>query len=77
MIPSPDGKLLTIPLVDGETTNLWLLPAQGGPMQRVTDFGQRSISIVRRVAWSADSKRIYAAAAEVESNIVMLKGLLP
>jgi Tol biopolymer transport system component len=77
MILSPNGNWLVTPLVDGGTTNLWLLPAQGGKMRPITDFGQRPVSIVRRVSWSPDSKRVYAAVAEVEGDIVRLNGLLP
>jgi Tol biopolymer transport system component len=77
MILSPNGNWLATPLTDRGTTNLWLLPAHGGTMRQVTDFGQRPISIVRRVSWSPDSKCIYAAVAEVEADIVMLNGLMP
>jgi Tol biopolymer transport system component len=77
MILSPNGNWLATPLTDGGTTNLWLLSAHGGTMRQVTDFGQRPISIVRRVSWSPDSKCIYAAVAEVEADIVMLNGLMP
>jgi Tol biopolymer transport system component len=75
MVLSPDGKWLAAPLTDGPTTNLWLLPASGGPMRQVTDFGQRSTLIVRRVSWSADSKEVYAAVADCDADIVMLEGL--
>lgn len=44
-------------------------------MRKVTDFGQRPMSIVRRVSWSPDSKHLYAAVAEVEADIVKLNGL--
>ena len=74
MILSPNGDWLVTPLTDGNTTDLWLLPAHGGSMRRITDFGQRPISIVRRVSWSPDSKRIYAAVEEVEADIVKLSG---
>ena len=73
---SPDGRWLATPLIDGVTTNLWALPAEGGPMRRLTDFGQRSILITRRVAWAPDGKWIYAAVAEPDADIVLLDGLL-
>ena len=76
MILSPDGKWLATPLTDGTTTNLWLLPANGGPMRQITDFGERSILIVRRVSWSPDSKQVYAAVADLDADVVMLEGLL-
>lgn len=77
MVLSPDGKWLAVPLTDGATTNLWLLPAGGGPMRQITDFGQRSTLIVRRVSWSADSTGVYAAVADCDADIVMLEGMLP
>jgi hypothetical protein len=42
---SPDGRYLGTPLIDGATTNLWILPTAGGPMTPVTDFGERSVMI--------------------------------
>jgi Tol biopolymer transport system component len=73
---SPDGRWLAMPLVDGSTTNLWVLPTSGGPMHPVTDFGDRPVLITRRVPWSGDSRFLYAAVAEVEADVVLLDGLL-
>jgi WD40 repeat protein len=74
---SPDGKWLAAPFLDRGTTNLWVMPADGGPMRQVTDFGQRSTLIVRRVSWSPDGKYIYAAVADTDADVVLLEGLLP
>jgi len=74
---SPDGNWLAGPLVDQGTTNLWAMPVNGGPMRQITDFGQRSVQIVRRVSWSPDGKYIYAAVADNDADIVLLDGLLP
>jgi Tol biopolymer transport system component len=73
---SPDGRWLAFPLVDGPTTNLWVVPTGGGEMRRLTDFGDRSTVIGRSVSWSADSRHVYAAVAETETDIVLLDGLL-
>jgi len=73
---SPDGQWLGVPLVDGATGNIWLIPSTGGPMRQVTSFGDRSTQIARSVSWSADSRFIYAAVAELEPDIVLLDGLL-
>ena len=73
---SPDGRWLAAPLVDGHTVNVWLIPTAGGPMRAVTDFGERSVFIVRAVAWSADSRRIYAAVADANADIFLLDGPL-
>jgi Tol biopolymer transport system component len=76
-VPSPDGKWLAAPLLDGDTSNLWVMPADGGAMRQLTDFGQRSTIIARRVSWSPDGKSLYAAVAETDADIVLLDGLLP
>jgi Tol biopolymer transport system component/DNA-binding winged helix-turn-helix (wHTH) protein len=73
---SPDGNWLAAPLLDRGTTNLWVMPSNGRPMRQITDFGQRSVLIVRRVAWSPDSRYIYAAVADTDADIVLLDGLL-
>ena len=73
---SPDGQWLTMPLSDGATSNIWVLPTNGEPMRPLTDFGDRSVVIARRVSWSPDSKYLYAAVADTDADIVLLDGLL-
>lgn len=73
---SPDDKWLAAPFLDQGTTNLWIQPVDGGPMRQVTDFGDRSVLIVRRVSWSPDGKYIYAAVADTDADVVLLDGLL-
>ena len=58
------------------TSNIWGLPTNGGPMRPLTDFGDRSVVIARRVSWSPDSKYLYAAVADTDADIVLLDGLL-
>jgi len=67
---------LATSLLDGPTTNLWLLPTSGGAFQPLTDFGDRPTLISRNVSWSADSQYIYAALAESQTNIVLIQGLI-
>ena len=74
---SPDGKWLATPLLDRGTTNLWVMPVDGRPMRQITDFGQRSVTIMRRISWSPDGKYIYAAVADTDADIVLVDGLLP
>ena len=76
MCISPDGAQLAVLLLDGATTNIWTLPTSGGAMSRVTDFGERSILIVRSVSWSRDSQHIYAAVSERQTDVVLLAGLI-
>ena len=73
---SPDGEHLTLLLIDGATTNIWSLPTAGGPMRPVTDFGDRPTLIARNVSWSRDSQHIYAAIADLQTDVVLLAGLI-
>jgi serine/threonine protein kinase/Tol biopolymer transport system component len=72
---SPDGKWLAMPLIDGSTTNLWALSTTGGGWRQLTNFGPRNVVIARRIGWASDGKSIYAALAEVDSDVVMVLGL--
>jgi Tol biopolymer transport system component len=76
IVASPDDRWLASPLVDGATTNLWLLPTAGGEMKRVTDFGDRSVEIARSISWSTDGRHLYAAIADVKTDIVLFDGLI-
>jgi Tol biopolymer transport system component len=75
-IVSPDGKWLAMPLTDGGTSNLWLLPSEGGAMRPVTDFGTRPLVIARRISWSPDGRFLYAAVADTDADIVLLDGMI-
>ncbi len=74
--PAPDGKWLAMPLIDGSTTNLWALSTVDGEWRKLTDFGQRNVVIARRIAWSADGQHVYASVSDIDSDIVMLAGLM-
>jgi Tol biopolymer transport system component len=73
---SPDGKWLALPLIDGGSTNIWALPASGGPMRPLTDFEGRPTLIARHICWSPDGRYVYAAVAENSADIVMYDGLI-
>jgi Tol biopolymer transport system component len=73
---SPDGAWLAMPLLDGATTNLWALSTTTGEWRRLTDFGERNVVIARRIAWSNDARSMYASISDVDSDIVLLTGLL-
>jgi len=75
-VVSHNGKWLAFPMNDNFGTDIWLLPAAGGKMQRTTDFGERRTYIARRVAWSPDDRFIYASVGEGDSDIVLLEGLV-
>jgi hypothetical protein len=62
-------------MIDGSTTNLWVLPSSGGPLKPLTDFGDRQTLIARAVSWSADGQSVYAALAELQTDIVLIDGL--
>ena len=72
---SPDGKWLATSLIDGATTNLWAVPTSGGSLKPFTDFGDRPTLISRAISWSPDGQYLYAALAESQTNIVLIKGL--
>jgi eukaryotic-like serine/threonine-protein kinase len=72
---SPDGQRLAQALTDGYTTNVWALSTTTGEWRQLTDFGERTTFIARRVSWSADGRSILAAVAEGDSDIVLLEGL--
>ncbi len=72
---SPDGKWLAQALTDGSTTNVWALSTTTGEWRQITDFGERTTFIARRVSWSSDGRSILAAVGEGDSDIVMLEGL--
>jgi hypothetical protein len=42
----------------------------------MTDFGDRRISLARRVSWSPDSRFIYAALGDHDSDIVSIADLV-
>ncbi len=74
---SPDGKWLAQPLTDGFATNIWAYSIENRQWQQVTDFGDRSVFIARRVSWSADGKSILAAIGEGDADVVLISGLVP
>jgi Tol biopolymer transport system component len=63
-------------LTDGSTTNIWLVPTSGGDLRQVTDFGTRCTGISRSMSWAADSRHIYAAVEETETDVILLDGLI-
>jgi Tol biopolymer transport system component len=73
---SNDGSMLVMPLIDGDTTNIFVLSTAGGPLRPITDFGDRAVLIARRVAWSPDARYVYAPIADTDSDIVVVDGLL-
>jgi serine/threonine protein kinase/WD40 repeat protein len=73
---SPDGRWLALPLADGETCNLWLLPTAGGAPQQVTDYGDRATLMVRWISWSPDGRYLVAAVAETDVDVVIIDGLI-
>jgi hypothetical protein len=72
---SPDGAWLAVPLIDGATTNIWGLPTSGGPLRPLIDFGNRTVLIARSISWAHDGS-VYAAIAEIETDVVLFEGLV-
>ncbi|MHC5005369.1 MAG: serine/threonine-protein kinase, partial [Planctomycetota bacterium] len=74
---SSDGDWLAAPLLDGDTTNLYLISTADGSLRPVTDFGDRPTLIARQISWSPDGEHLYAALVELDADIVLLDGVLP
>jgi hypothetical protein len=51
------------------------MSAENGALRPLTDFGERPVIIARRLAWSNDGKKIYAAVADIDADIVSFEGL--
>ena len=75
-IPSPDGEWLAMALREGATTNLFGLSTRTGEWRRLIDFGPRNVLIARRIAWSHAGEYLYASVSNVDSDIVLMAGLL-
>jgi Tol biopolymer transport system component len=75
MFLAPDGSSLALPLTNGTSTNLWLLPTNGGSLRPVTDFAGRSTMIARRIAWAPDGLSLYAAVEEFNGDVISLEGV--
>jgi Tol biopolymer transport system component len=75
-VASPDEKWLAMSLIDGPTTNIWVVSTDSGEARRVTDFDEHAVVIARRLSWSPDSQHIYAAVAEQDADVVLLDGVL-
>jgi hypothetical protein len=58
------------------TTNIFVMPVEGGSFTAVTDFGDRATLIARQVSWAPDGQAIYAGVADVNADIVLLDGLI-
>jgi hypothetical protein len=64
-----------MPLLDGATTNVWAISTDGGQWRKLLDFGERTVMIARRIAWSPSGQHVYASVSDVDADIVMLAGL--
>jgi hypothetical protein len=61
----------------GEICACWYGPQGRIPETCLTPCRIRATIVITRVSWSPDSKYLYAAVAESDSDVVLLKGLLP
>jgi len=73
---SPDDQCIATALTDGATTNIWTISTSSGELKPITDFAGRSTIISRSMSWTADSRHIYAAVEETETDVVLLDGLV-
>jgi Tol biopolymer transport system component len=68
---TPDGKGITYRVTQGERTNMWVQPVDGGKPKQVTNFNQPVIS---QRAYSRDGKQIAIVRGETTSNAVLITG---
>jgi serine/threonine protein kinase/Tol biopolymer transport system component len=73
---SPDDQSIATVLTDGATANIWTIATSSGELKPITDFAGRSTVIARSLSWAADSRHIYAAVEETETDVVSLDGLV-
>ncbi|HEY0377020.1 MAG TPA: winged helix-turn-helix domain-containing protein [Pyrinomonadaceae bacterium] len=66
---TPDGKALRFVDSNGDTSNIWQQPLDGGPRQRLTDF--QSI-ILTDFAWSPDGRQVVYARGVTVSDVVLI-----
>ncbi|MDI1242891.1 MAG: hypothetical protein PSX80_13325 [bacterium] len=66
---TPDGNGITVVVSEGEKQNLWVLPLDGGPGKRMTNF---EVPGVARRGYSRDGKRIGIIRAEGIGNAIMI-----
>ena len=73
---SKDGQWLALGLIDGATSDLWMLSTADGSWRQLTDFGEQPTLIVRQVSWSPDGQYLYAAICKYNGDVVILDGLV-
>lgn len=66
---TPDDSGITVVFAEGEKQNLWLLPVDGGPGKRMTNF---EVPGTARREYSRDGKRIALIRAEGIGNAIMI-----
>lgn len=66
---TPDDKGITVVIAEGEKQNLWLLPVDGSPGKRMTNF---DVPGTARREYSRDGKRIALIRAEGIGNAIMI-----
>ena len=74
---SPDGKWIAYAQLDGPTANLWKVATDAGKNprpQRITDFGDRALWIVRQISWRGNF--IFAPLADIDTDIVSITGVV-
>ena len=64
---TPDGLGLTLPLTQGETSNLWVQPVSGGTPHQITHFPDKLVAY----AWSPDGKRLAVTRAVFPQDVVL------
>jgi eukaryotic-like serine/threonine-protein kinase len=62
-----DGKGITLCLVSGNTSNVWIQPVSGGKPRQITHFPDSVVAY----AWSPDGKRLAVTTETISSDVVL------
>ena len=69
---TPDGKALAYIADEGEVSNIWMQPLDGGPAKKLTNFKTETVIAF---AWSPDGKHLLISRGEKASDVVILRDL--
>jgi Tol biopolymer transport system component len=67
---APDGRSLTYIETQGDVSNLWSQPLEGGPPKQLTDFKTDRIF---NYAWSPDGQKLVLSRGTRNDDVVMIK----
>ena len=67
---TPDGKAVAYPILENDTSNIWVQPLDGSPGRQITNFKSGTFQIFH---WSPDGESLAVIRNESQSDVVVLK----